>query len=1320
MISMAGFLILVGFLLPFLSVTCATNKIYTIGGNGKGWPCVFPFKFNNTLYHKCTKDGRSDGIPWCATTLSYARDGRWGYCPSADVGCNALWEKNQVTKACYQFNWNALLPWSQARSSCQAQGGDLLSITNLEEYKYIAQNPNASKYSFWIGLNQLDPMAGWQWSDGEPFAFVNSASVIGPLWRSKARDVIQSVWNLYPIGEQQCGFYNIRANHTWSTSRCEISKPYACKKRLTPRQFDSFENWKYYPIVCEETWYPFNRHCYKLNREQLNWTQASNACRANGGELIQVHSLAHTEVLLHLLHQENISEAWIGMSSRDKGPVMFQWSDGSDVTFTSWSRHEPTIDLSLSVQCVSAQAADGKWRLEPCSTNMSSICKKPGQDKTSETAEESCDKTFERYGNYCYGIDPEKETYEEAANSSYCPLMTITSRFEQAFINSWMATRIFPLDLHFWIALQDLDGMGEYTWAKDPHMLIFTNWNTEQPSEHGGCVAVSRLSLGRWEVKDCKRFNAMSLCKKPLTTAAEDDEWNPPTEEPKLNCPPGWELELHLPYCYKIFHEEWMQKKRAWQEAENMCQDFGAHLVSFSHLHEEKFVMDLLKSTFNGEHHRLFWIGYNNRNPASEGAWTWSDGTPVVSSFQPEIFASDVTKNCAALGANKTFVPFHCDATLDWVCKLPKGVEPASPDWHTGYNYHFSERQDDYVFTEGLCAFWIRGSLTSIHSEAEQEFIHSRIRKLSEKEAKWWIGLVFQDSFNGLKRWRDGSPVVYSKWDKEKELSIPSVKELQCAYIMSDTGRWGYSNCTDKNWGICKTSRLLKIEIPKSREEDDERTHGTCPADWLFYGYKCFHVYRGEDGQQLDWHSADNYCKGQGGRLAIISNEIEQAFILMQLFGQQKSFWIGNDRDSYELWEYGSPQGFTNWFPVTANHSSASFQDLRCAAIAGDRTSFPAGRWHLENCDHQGYGIICDKKQDTSRSVNASDMFPVPDIVPYGNKSYKFLSGNMSWEESYVACKQYGGDLVTIHNEYHQAFLTIIVHRLGYPHWIGFHSESGRWADGSMPRFTWWAEGPPSQDGLCAYINTNGYWGTLECNAQLQGAVCLLSTENKTTEKINDCPEDWFQFQDVCYTLESVFNNTDYNTAEGICQQQGATVLTILQEEEDTFLRSLLSSLSVDQQGIWLNKITFSNDGTEAWWSDGTPLHYSNWNDEVAYRESMIGKQCVQLLTDSTWLPTTCNDRRGVICKRSANIRNVEDNVTATESRTSHATIPVAVTVTFIILAFSVLGWHLFQRKKRQLKSPGFQDFSCTQPGADDSNMEESILISELEDIGSR
>lgn len=78
----------------------------------------------------------------------------------------------------------------------------------------------------------------------------------------------------------------------------------------------------------------------------------------------------------------------------------------------------------------------------------------------------------------------------------------------------------------------------------------------------GGCVVIrGRSPPGRWEVKDCRHFKAMSLCKQPV-----ENQEKPEQEErwPFSSCYFDWESEPGLASCFKVIrrlhgHSQWDQ-----------------------------------------------------------------------------------------------------------------------------------------------------------------------------------------------------------------------------------------------------------------------------------------------------------------------------------------------------------------------------------------------------------------------------------------------------------------------------------------------------------------------------------------------------------------------------------------------------------------------------------------------------------------------------------------------------------------------------------------------------------------------------------------
>lgn len=86
--------------------------------------------------------------------------------------------------------------------------------------------------------------------------------------------------------------------------------------------------------------------------------------------------------------------------------------------------------------------------------------------------------------------------------------------------------------------------------ARNVTVILYENASFLLSGHGGGCVVMRGGSPpGRWEVKDCSNFKAMSLCKMPVKT------WETPEFEgrwPFHACYLDWESKSGLANCFKV------------------------------------------------------------------------------------------------------------------------------------------------------------------------------------------------------------------------------------------------------------------------------------------------------------------------------------------------------------------------------------------------------------------------------------------------------------------------------------------------------------------------------------------------------------------------------------------------------------------------------------------------------------------------------------------------------------------------------------------------------------------------------------------------
>ncbi|KAJ7405621.1 hypothetical protein BTVI_67932 [Pitangus sulphuratus] len=971
---------------------------------------------------------------------------------------------------------------------------------------------------FWIGLNQLDVSGGWQWSDHKPLNFVN--------WHPDMQ-------SLSPLDGTSCVVMNAAS-----------------------------EDWRHLDTRCDSGWLPYDGSCYMLVNDPAPWSTADELCRANKSNLISIHSLADVELVVTRLHNDAEEEMWMGLRNEDV-PTLFKWSDHSTVVFTYWDQNEPKIPFNSTPNCVSYSGKLGQWRVKSCEEKLKYVCKKKGEILNETKSDERCslEEGWERHGNYCYRIDKTEVSFGTRCN------LTVMNRFEQEFINSLMRKHTEVDEKYFWTGLQDISQSGIYSWGtvngEKTEAVTYTNWNSLQPEFSGGCVAMSNgNSLGKWETKDCKTTKALSICKKYIGQPKEPEVLPKPTDP----CPPGWHNGSGLA-CYKFFHSERVLRTRTWEEAERFCEALGGHLPSFSHSEEVKALHSILRKMISND--RWVWIGMNKRSPDSLGTWQWSDDKPVTSVVMPLEYLEDEydTRDCAALKTSQFsrrsfwrfyfhegrdlefyFRPFDCEAKLEWVCQITKGSTPKTPEWYIpdeigihgpplvvdGAELWFVPDKN-LSYQEAI--FYCQkndSDLASVESYPKLRTILSQIEKLSNSEQKWWLKFI----------------------DYGYSYHSPFLRE--CWYVSRKNWYRDYPvNCNVKLPFICEKNNasLLEKHDPSYRP-----VKGGCPKGWHQFRNKCFQKMKPE---YLTFNAANEKCVTFGGSLPSISDQAEQDYITSLLPGMPKDIWIGlqflfSTREN--KWIDESRLMYSNFHPLLTGRLRKIPLDLfdeefnnQCGVILNDPKSQYAGTWNFTACADRHFLGICQRPTGTSDNQTEE---VINGTLSYQNVQYMVILKNLSWNDAMAACINNKMQLVSITDQFQQAFLAVQAALHNYPLWIGLFSRDGGkhygWLDGKHVSFSRWSEDDEETNEECVFLDTDGFWKSSDCSSENRGAICYAS-EN---------PE--------------------------------AFVLSVRDEEENNFVTEQLHSFSGLALWVWLGVIYDDSDKVLKWY-DETHLTYNNW-----------------------------------------------------------------------------------------------------------------------------
>ncbi|XP_030635018.1 macrophage mannose receptor 1 [Chanos chanos] len=1242
------------------------EEMFTIGGNAFGRPCQFPFKFGEEWYAECTLAGRSDGQLWCSTETDYNTEKKWGFCPSKSSAVG--WDSDPVTGVLYQRNTQSVLTWHQARKSCQQQGADLLSIVELHEQTYISGLINHLGTSLWTGLNSLEFQSGWQWSNGNPFRYLNWAP---------GHPSLEPGLN--------CAAMNAGKASKWESKECSKKLGYICRKgnstSITPVVG------KEYPSFCPPGWIPYMGHCYSLQRTKKLWSDALAACRKDEADLASIHNIEEHSFIISQCGYLATDELWIGLNDQ-RIQNLFEWSDRSHVTFAKWQAGEPSHTSNLQEDCVLIKGKDGKFADDMCEKQYGYLCKKKASSKPDgapEVVSAGCPPGWIRYSWYCYNIGVEIKTFDEAKQAceeSQAMLVNVAHRYENAFLISLIGLR--P-EKYFWIGMSNTLKADRFQYSNG-EKVKFTHFNVGMPDRHQGCVAMlTGESAGLWDVLSCnskQKYICKKLAEGVTTTAV------PPTTRP-LKCASGWDRK-DSSYCIKVYRKS-KEKQKTWFEAHSFCNAIGGELASF---HSDAEVNSLSYAGSNPA-----WIGFSFQGTGS--GFVWSDESP--SDYENWSFGEPNNYNDNEHCAETSFYYGHlwndrdCEAYNDWICQIRLGTTPKPPPtavtiaeynvtedgWiqYNGSQYFINQDELSMDEARAYCK-QNHGDLVVISGHTERRFLWKQIVRGSENQ--YYIGMTvgLDKSFS----WVDGSPVVFTAWD-QNEPNFANNDE-NCVTIYKSMGFWNDINCGVPLPSICErgsnfvNTTLAPTMVPK----------GGCAPEWITFQGKCYRFVSDEK----PWHSARDYCIAQGGNLVSILNQQEQAFLISKMLTFKDDLWIGLNDVNWEmrfLWTDGKGVGFTNWakgHPVSLPHDRTSFTERSydCVIMVRNPERI-TGHWKVESCGRSA-AFICKRNID-------SQILPPPTTASpgmffmLGNDSYKLQLERMTWDEARRQCKADDADLASIRDSISQAFTLLRMGAVKEPVWIGLNSnQTGgwyRWVDNWSLLYSNWATGEPKKNLACVYIDTGGVWKTGECSSTYY-SLCKRSPNIAPTEPPQhpgNCPEPkkrktWIPFRGHCYAfIASSTENWAHATVE--CMRMGASLVSVEDPLESGFIQKNLEILQDGTRSFWIGM--HRNYAGDWLWIDNSVVDYTNWKS----RAPSSSGDCVEALTESgLWRNTHCNSYKSYICKIA---KVVPPTPKATEiiaalKQEPHSYAGIGIGVVLVIVA--VVGLAVFLQFKRAPK----------------------------------
>ncbi|CAH1802909.1 unnamed protein product, partial [Owenia fusiformis] len=745
----------------------------------------------------------------------------------AHAQCPGGW--TSLAGECFLFGTNGTT-WTNAESSCLAQGGSLLKVKNHNVKTAITKELSKRPVSFWwTGLHKSDRLQckhNWRWNNEQ-----NS-------------DLSQVTWDAEPNnynGVEHC--VEVLKAGLANDENCASRRGYICK--YVPSGTEA----------CPHEWVRGGPYCYYISTRsdttKTDWNTARTICQLTpGADLMWIDAPAEASWLQDVVTKLwSIRGAggsrgwWIGANNLPDGDKnQWKWNDQQQSTndptlFLDWDVN-PTVDPNAEEHC--GIIAHGLFYDGECYNGQRYICQATGPN---------CPNGWESAMGQCFYFEPTKWVpWDEARRQckqyiDSADLVTINSPQILAFVNQKLKEKGLGW---MWTGLNDRDQSDRcspYLWTDGTSAGTGTvTWATE-PNSHGGLEHCGEiLRNGVFNDAGCKYKKAYA-CKAPLSAKRKRRQ---------TQCPNGWQFAAGR--CFNFVKE---RLKMA--DAQTQCRGMGADLLNVPSAQVKAGIENLLQTNKGA-----WWTGLKiDDNPICIPNWRWLDefasDTKYVS-WESEPNNLKGVEHCGEIWKNGVFNDARCYSKRGYICKYEKtpGTPTCVGDFveNEGSCYYFSTRNRENRKTwddaRADCKSRQTGAdLVWITSRDEYLYLRNGVTALamilSTLSTGWWTGLNNGPTDNAINwKWLDQTMLAdtsYITWDSEPNnyngMALCSSMRGSATSIRS-------RNCNTKMAYIC--------HIPSTTN---------CPANYQYdpASKGCYYI---EPSTKVTWLEARVLCQAQG------------------------------------------------------------------------------------------------------------------------------------------------------------------------------------------------------------------------------------------------------------------------------------------------------------------------------------------------------------------------------------------------------------------------------------------------------------------------